>query len=857
MPDCLVPPNVSAPEKWNVRDKSLALLQDVCKRRSEAEAESYIRQIRERTAASSIRQLKLELPVLRTDNDCDLRRYKRRICAAREVHLSDHHLPLEPCDDEKDEGLDFPKQAYVAGTTILKSVEDEKIEISRSSVQTLLRYLKAEWTEDDQEALLNSQVAYKGVRSYELMLPTKANQKQLIQRQPITPPLTPKLQAQGDFIPDEQICEVPLPSDPSSRASEDLRKAEDRIFDDDNISGMLMSDVEQPVDSDNADAIDAVHAAELVQKREELKVDEPLLPAVADDQTRLSPDFGGIRQDFPLESSPAEDFQVQRTETALDESMKEVAARAMMEIEQERLEPLDATLRVDVPVMDFSIPELESTKLPSDPASIFKSIPQEHGVSFTGSRWARKLIEESKMVWRIWTLRAPNPAIEEPIDDTALLAAYLEGTDNENPPTSSDFVRKRPGLAILDEDGDDDEEELKPMLGPPRPPQGDWAVLIKKRKLFLDDAQKDASPSGSSRQGGGHRSGEGAVDTGSLLVHEEEGAAARLLDNYLELHAPKKMRVEQSPFFKKTQPPPVKKTRPPESPAENTTRPAAATASKAVRVVTCPEITHSGKPLKLITAVNLPRGMVKQLERLLPGVEMIDRDYNVHNARIWIKGSVCSSEVASPMAHEADLIVSPSTGIILTTMIKVRQKPRPGNGNPALCSRIENVAARYERLVILVSEDNKLDSMYEMTASDAAAFADFQAFAATLPSETMVLYVAGGMETLAKWAAAIAARYAAGSQHLQEHLVQEETHWELFLRRAGMNVYAAQVVLGMLRAPDEEPVINHERAYGLPAFVKMSEEQRYDMFEAVLGGRRVLARMGQILDANWGGAVRR
>jgi hypothetical protein len=323
------------------------------------------------------------------------------------------------------------------------------------------------------------------------------------------------------------------------------------------------------------------------------------------------------------------------------------------------------------------------------------------------------------------------------------------------------------------------------------------------------------------------------------------------LANFLELHAPKKRKLENSKFFKK-----------PDSPATRAPPPARLPPAQDVpvsavvpqRLMPCPEITVSKKPPKLIIAVTLHRNMVAELDRLLPEVQLIDRDYNAHNASIWLPGSVKRSDVMTTIADEADLTVSPSTGIILTTLLKVRQKPVPGGKRGSLlCNRIESISAKYERLVVVVSEDNIADEhMSSLSDSDAAALAGFQAFAATLAVETTVLYVGGGPATLGKWVAAIASRYASAAGDMQEYLTQDETHWELFLRRAGMNVYAAQVVLGMLRGPDDEPVIDSKRAYGLPAFVKMPETARFDMFEGILGGRRVLSRVGRILDAIWG-----
>lgn len=874
LPDCSIPSGVSAPEKWEVRGRSLALRRDVCKIQNEAEVEGYMRQIRMGAEAKSIREIKLELPVLRTDNETDLRRHTRRINAAREVHLSNHHLPLEPCDEDKDEGLRFPPEAYAADRKIVQSVESEKIEISRHSFEALVKYMNAEWTESDQDAMLRSQVEYKAVWS--CLLPLKllcnANLGQLIPREPVTPPLTPRLQAQEAFVPDKETSRVPDPSDPSTVLSDDLRTAEDRIFDEDSLD-LADIDIEQLAGFDDACDVHLRLLPDAVQKPDDLKVEEPLLTAAVGDQTLLSPNFGELRNELSLDDTTVDALQCQPADEELAESLKEMAASVMMELEQEKLEPLDATIRVNVPVLDFSVAEPEWCKFRGDTSAMFKSIPREAGVLFDGAKWSRKLVEDSKLNWRPWTSQNPRPAVEEAVGDAKLLAPFLEPPEGEAVRTSSDFVRKRPGLAILDHVLNDDEEELQCSNPLPQTPQAEWMTLIRKRKLLLDG--NDSRQNSHSKETRHRDKSRGSVRThgapGKLLVQEEEGAAATLLDNYLEMHAPKKMRIEHSPFFNKTDStaaegskyPPKRRDsgsdQPDVSAAKATLLPDVGTAELGRHMV-CPELPLSDKPVRMIVAVSIPRGMIRHLEQLIPGLHMLDRDYNAHNSSVWIPGSICRSEVASAIAYEADLIPSPSTGIILTTLIKLRQKPVPGAKRKTahLASRVESVAARYERLVVLVSEDNKLDeSMNDMSASDAASFAEFQASAATLSAETTVLYVGGGAETLARWAAAIAARHAAGIYALQDYLREEETHWELFLRRAGMNPYAAQVVLGMLRASEGEPSINHERAYGLPAFVKMPEEQRYDMFEGVLGGRQVLARVGRVVDASWEDGVGR
>lgn len=104
-------------------------------------------------------------------------------------------------------------------------------------------------------------------------------------------------------------------------------------------------------------------------------------------------------------------------------------------------------------------------------------------------------------------------------------------------------------------------------------------------------------------------------------------------------------------------------------------------------------------------------------------------------------------------------------------------------------------------------------------------------------------------------------------------LLPSETTWELCLRKAGLNPYAAQCVLGMLRKPAEEggekeegkegkavDEASHHRqpdrsrdlpAWGLGAFVQMSKTERIAMFAQALG-RSAVERVSGLLDRAWG-----
>jgi hypothetical protein len=853
---CLpVAEGICGPEDLVVSGPSLSFIEDCCKSLSEEEIAGFAQQITTALKATNIRGLKLELPVLRTDHHIDLRNYNRTVWVAQEWVLSRHNLPLEPCSRANDEGLDFPNSAYGVDTRVFQSVKDEKIEIGKETLGALQKCLKPDWAEDDQAAMLQSQVNYQGVSSPAGPLMNSAEQKQLALREPLTPPLSPGIQAQEPFMPDEDVFNVPIPSLPSSDTSKDLKKAEEQLFEDDIEFWMSLTDTEELMNDQDAEVsgLDLISRPGL--KMDGLKMDEPLFSLGRDEQVDVSPNLAEARNSVLAIHHVVDEVSPAAPDGSLMDDISEAldrqsAEKVMIGIEHEQLEPLDATIRVDVPVLDFRVPEAEWERLRGKTAALFRHIRDKSEATYLGPKWTSKLADETEMKWTFWTAGPPTVLVEDPIEDNQPLAKFMVVSDDADAPTVGDLVCKKVGLRILEQD-DDVDEELQTAISVTRSSKADWSMILKKRKATSSEAARSGMSSEEMHQKNEQTEAAPLDLMGSILAPYETAGADTLLANYLELHAPKKRKLENSKFFKKLDTPATVAPSARLVPAGEIPVPAVVSP----KLMPCPEITASNKPPKLVIAVTLHRNMVGQLDRLLPGVQLIDRDYNAHNPSIWLPGSVKRSDVTSPVADEADLTVSPSTGIILTTLLKVRQKPVPGGkGGSLLCNRIESISAKYERLIVMVSEDNIADEhMGTLSDSDAAALAVFQAFAATLAIETTVLYIGGGSLTLGKWVAAIASRYAsAAAGDVQEYLTQDETHWELFLRRAGMNVYAAQVVLGMLRGPDDESVIDSRRAFGLPAFVKMPETTRFDMFEGIMGGRRVLSRVGRILDATWG-----
>jgi hypothetical protein len=211
--------------------------------------------------------------------------------------------------------------------------------------------------------------------------------------------------------------------------------------------------------------------------------------------------------------------------------------------------------------------------------------------------------------------------------------------------------------------------------------------------------------------------------------------------------------------------------------------------------------------------------------------------------------SVTRSPITSPLDSEADLIISASTGVVITTLQKIKQKPLPGSkAKPEIRTRLEKVSLRYKKLVVLITEGRQDETTNGIDENDCLALSEFMGFTASLMAATTVQFVGGGEQTLAKWLASIVIQNRVDNTELLDF----ETHWELFLRRAGMNTFAAQDILAKLKAPDGVDATSPSKAghFGLPAFVDMGKEQRLARFAGVCG-TGVLERVSAVVDARW------
>lgn len=634
-----------------------------------------------------------------------------------------------------------------------------------------------------------------------------------------------------------------------------------------------------------------------------LKIDVPLLPNSSNSndepptQVLTAADLAQVKT-F-IDSSDTISAGPGDHDEQFAEFLRSKAAAVMRSAEQEKLQPLDGTLRMPVRVMDFSVPAPEWGACPWKPADMFRWIQKGTDTVWQSPRWPANKLAEQAMVWRPVAHMDKMVAVEERLEcEPRVFNMFLGEPSEEEVMMSEDLVAKNQGLVFrrprddcdseVDVEGDlyqsleldssdmsevphghlsqpglyqpelyrqeklhrpllDEPPRTRPTpssdtmalqslrLPPPRTPtpREDLSALLKARKRSLAEMEQQRRPNIGSTN----------ILSGFLEQHVD---SAPLISNFIQIsNAHKKPKLTNSSFFGSPTPT-----------ASPTTLATKRNKEEAARLMPpppkpipafSPPIVPPSTPPKVIVSFALSKHLIQHIKTALPTLLLIERNYTAHPP--------------TPM-DEADMTISPATGLLFTTMVKLRQKPLPGsagtgrsNNNP-FRHLLTTVASRYERLIVLVSEGNKhSETMSPLSHSDAKALAEAQGFAAAAACDTDVqlLYVGGGVETLARWAAHVVCRYsheAAGEQRL---VLAVETGWELFLRRAGMNAYAAQVSLGRLKVPDGEPAVGGAggRRYGLPLLVGMSGEERARELGAALGGTRVLERVGRVVDGGW------
>lgn len=631
------------------------------------------------------------------------------------------------------------------------------------------------------------------------------------------------------------------------------------------------------------------------------KVEGPLTPITLDRRFLLEAKSNlankallNILSEIPLATSRPDEIPSDDVDMFYEKVIAPIGVKVEQRIEQEQLLAADTEQRVLIPVMDFSRPLPpwkalnQKCKPGSDKTPHKKFLSDLKKSHLNKHSWPAIGKLERQLRWNPFLTTLASIEAEEGFQDNGSVAKFLEPDECND----RDALTWKPeGLRILDWSKSDDEDiEITRSSQ-----KSDLDSLVRRRELQKEEANDEISEIEIEAREliepqKPKRALPHVTTSPSRRVIEESTnlipdrfSALNALENFMFIRngdGQKPALAAQKPF------PEIKLGASRETTVPKELGILAAEGATQKTMITIPPlpfpqcIVPSNPCFFVVSTIFIHnRKLARRVQRLYPRATLIERDFALHSVvpedyntapgslakqspqpQKRIELGMQPTNLESTMADEANMILSPGTGLIWTNLQKIKQRSLPGQiSQSTIRDRITRVAKRYERLIILISgvNDNIIDpSGYDaiqttldpITDNDCTALADFMAFCSTLREDVQALFVPGGDEQLAQWIVVTMARYCSNNMSL----IQDETLWELFLRRAGMNTFAAQTVLCQLGPSSRDFHGGHEVVEsGLRLFVNMSLDERLRRFEGLLGGRSVLIRVSERLDARW------
>ena len=528
-------------------------------------------------------------------------------------------------------------------------------------------------------------------------------------------------------------------------------------------------------------------------------------------------------------------------ENAFAEALDAYQIKANEAVEQEQYDPNDSFSRMRVPRMDFTLPSLAWEAHVSCAKSHFAWLQMQSPNAFLLQHESVEAELEMGLQWVPIPQGKDHPQTMEELAPLNLISKTLLATDPCHDFGSSHYVKQPARLAILQIA--QEEEELEPIQAPDDHTECSPFFLARKSPPLqrLPEAMPSrlGSPSlmdlirSKAREKATDEPvapclGDGTIDTG------------RLLSGFMEMRAVKRPKLGQSMTSATATAADTHGHSLPSCASSVTVTEATAAEQEPAAV---PKAPMPDEKAKFVVSIELARPILNYLESFWSPDHLIDRDYSVlcpeQPKELQHEGALPQSTI------DADISLTPAVGVIVTNLSKARQRSLPGSESlPQLRERILKVSMKYATLIVLVSELNAAGEFVgTLSASDVAAYADFVLFTVGLEADVSPSFVSGSYETTARWILALMYRYSPSSLDMSRYISGSESTWELFFRRAGMNVVAAQVLSGVLfeEAGNE----------GLARFLAMTVQERLTRYSRILGSENLLLRASQVLDQPW------
>ncbi|KEF55371.1 uncharacterized protein A1O9_08121 [Exophiala aquamarina CBS 119918] len=208
-----------------------------------------------------------------------------------------------------------------------------------------------------------------------------------------------------------------------------------------------------------------------------------------------------------------------------------------------------------------------------------------------------------------------------------------------------------------------------------------------------------------------------------------------------------------------------------------------------------------------------------------------------------------------------EIILNPVSCLIFTNLQAINQRSLPGqnatSSDNKVRRKVQVLAQDYDHVFVVATVSRILGDAFPQSHMD--VISTFTGYCASFMSAIVTPVWVVPEKVPAKTDAAINAwtwslicqhAFPASKQSSPVTLIHDETSWEHFLRKAGMNPMSSQVVLGMLHKDSSTQEDHANEPWGLSRLVRMSTDERMKSFEGVIGERAV-GRISAALDREW------
>lgn len=705
----------------------------------------------------------------------------------RLINFSEQWLPLVPVSTKRDEGLLFPDYSERFRRLLELEIEKDNIVAPKTHENGLKVLDNCDDAGFDCTCLLPA-------------LPAEQSQEAETR---IEPPLLPPPSPCLLFQPTGECTIIDLVSEAASSTEE---KAE--IFGETHTLETI-PDLERIQDLFTAEYEPIMESRHIQNTKEDFMIEIPLISNTI--SSPVDNEIGNLTGNVDLlrTSTPG------RINTEFKDNFSDIvhtsATKMRLRAEQEALEQCGGVSKQPVPLVDFNIPLPDWESHRNDSRSQLKSLIQSAiDDGFISPLLGSSCLSTKQLKW----MPIPPGMGQIPVDDGQ--RDTIDIIQKQLTTNSKIDFNFEPGSSLTILEYQDDEKD---------------EVVIEQIDFSDDDDIKEAIETEpctifqvpTKRQ----RNLESRSESDSMLSnYNDSTAASKLLANFMELQTSKRPRIET----------PQTQIQP------NCGQNSSGTDSlKLSDVAVEPSFMPPTEKAAFFISVSLNRLVFREVQRLWGADYLIDIDYRQMTTN---QTQANTNTRGRELISEADVSLSPSLGIIVTTFIEARQKSLPeSETGTAFRSRLRKLQYMYSTIYVLVSEDHlSSNSTKGLNSSDMKAYADIVCFALSLEASVTCIYVPGPLSATATWIAALMCENSPTALPCRDLLSGRPTSWDLLLRRCGMNIFAAQVLC--------QTLYQKSGSHGLIEFLRMSAEQRIARYADVVG-RFAIKNVSDTIDDGW------